>query len=435
MSNSRCWMGALAALAALSAASDLWAAEAKLQFTPDNLAIDPGPVCIPRSRSIQGLPAPAAPLKGQPKLVSANPRFFEIRLGPDQATHALILDESKGTGTGYDRLYLDAEATGNLADAKPVTGQCRTEGNQASCLFKDCQALVNYGGQRLPWRFDAFACTDTSLGWIKPQTVLTVCPFGYYGGTIQIDGQTVRAAVVDAACTGRYDEPLDLGRLALGSDGGLDLPGSQVLLDLNGDGRFDVSGPEAFPCTRYVQLNGTYYSMAVAPNGQSLTLAKSKVPQGTIERERGGRFTLGLVSSECGMVTVSCQGEPAKLPAGRYRLLWCSLALSRADGATWQATGKGSEKGSEIVVAADAPTRLKLGPPLVLSATVDAASQGRPDAVRPGTELSLGIDVYGQAGERYPSGVLRQGRSPEPPTVRVLAANGKVIEKGSFRFG
>jgi len=435
MNSSRWWARALAALVALAAASDLGAVEAKLQFMADNLAIDPGPVCIPKSRSLQGLLAPATPLKGPPKLVSANPRFFEIKLGPDPISYAFVLDESKGTGQGYDRLYIDTEGNGNLANAKPMTGQCQREGNQTGCLFRDCRVLVRRGGQTALWRFDVFACTDTALGWIKPRTVLVVCPFGYYGGAIQLDGRAVKVAAVDAACTGRYDEPLDLKRLALASDGGLDLPGSQVLFDLNGDGRFDVSGPEAFPCTKYVQLHGSYYAMAVAPNGQSLTLAKAEVPQGTIEREGGGRFTLGLVSSEYGMVTVSCDGEPARLPAGRYKLLWCALALSRRDGATWQGTGKGTEKGSEIVVAADAPTRLKIGPPLVLGVTADVPPPGRPGAVRPGSELTLGIEVYGQAGEAYPSSALRQGLGAQPPTLRIAAADGKVVQQGSFRFG
>jgi hypothetical protein len=55
--------------------------------------------------------------------------------------------------------------------------------------------------------------------------------------------------------------------------------------------------------------------------------------------------------------------------------------------------------------------------------------------VRPGSELTLGIEVYGQAGEAYPSSVLRQGLGAQPPTLRIAAADGKVVQQGSFRFG
>jgi len=57
-------------------------------------------------------------LKKAPDLKSAKPRYVVVVLGEGrQSSVALVFDESKGTGTGYDTLYADTNYNGDLTDA------------------------------------------------------------------------------------------------------------------------------------------------------------------------------------------------------------------------------------------------------------------------------------------------------------------------------
>ena len=62
------------------------------------------------------LGGPPSYLKGPKtkRLVSTKPLYFEARLGPKRTPLAMVLDESKGTGKGYDRLYVDPRGRGDL---------------------------------------------------------------------------------------------------------------------------------------------------------------------------------------------------------------------------------------------------------------------------------------------------------------------------------
>ena len=65
-------------------------------------------------------------VKGIPELHSANPLFGAFSLGPhddegEQRSYAFVLDESAGTGAGYDRLLIDANGDGDLSDARDLS--------------------------------------------------------------------------------------------------------------------------------------------------------------------------------------------------------------------------------------------------------------------------------------------------------------------------
>ena len=69
--------------------------------------------------------------------------------------------------------------------------------------------------------------------------------------------------------------------------------------------------------------------------------------------------------------------------------------------------------------------KLKPGPPLLVSTNVDFK----------GLDASIGIEVKGQAGEKYSVGALKNGKQVEAPRFDILDEGGKILASGQFKYG
>jgi hypothetical protein len=67
----------------------------------------------------------------------------------------------------------------------------------------------------------------------------------------------------------------------------------------------------------------------------------------------------------------------------------------------------------------------KPGPPLLL----------RTDVQTKGREVSIGLIVEGQAGEKYVGGVTKNGQQQPPPRLKILNKAGAVLAAGDFKYG
>jgi len=76
------------------------------------------------------------PLTGLPQLASAKPRFARLVAAPEYTTALwLILDESRGTGSGYDVVYADFNYDGVIGEGETARGQVRSMGEFAIGSF------------------------------------------------------------------------------------------------------------------------------------------------------------------------------------------------------------------------------------------------------------------------------------------------------------
>ena len=67
----------------------------------------------------------------------------------------------------------------------------------------------------------------------------------------------------------------------------------------------------------------------------------------------------------------------------------------------------------------------KPGPPLVVKTNVQTE----------GLEVSIGLVVEGQAGEKYVGGVKKNDRWQPPPRFKIVDKAGKVLTTGAFKYG
>ena len=424
---------AMALALLIGLAGELSAGQVELRYNPTVNYRETGPI-----RSLRAVPktSPLSALTGEPKYVSEKPLYFEIKLGPKQTPCAFVLDESAGTGKGYDLLHVDANGNGDLRDDKTMRARLSRRGSYCSGRFPPGEVLVDYGDQKAPWRFAAYCYTYTVRGGQQARTYVSVRSAGRYEGELPLNDRPTKIAVVDADSNGCYNDRLDLRKARTASSGAFYLWGDRVLIDLNGDGRFDMAGPEALVGARYLQLGGEFHELTIAPGGQTIALALARLPLGSLARDGGGAFALTLVSAEHGALTVSSKGEAVKVPAGRYKLYRCSFEVQDMGGNAWKADGSGTMKAEEIVIAQGAVTTAKFGPPLTVGVTARVSPKNDLEAVKPGATLRLSLKLTGQGGEIYSGGSIRKGTArPAPPTVKVIGEDGQVVAAGKFRYG
>ncbi len=90
---------------------------------------------------------------------------------------------------------------------------------------------------------------------------------------------------------------------------------------------------------------------------------------------------------------------------------------------------KGSRWSMELVTGQPryfySSTRLRPGPPLLVSTTVEYK----------GANALVGLEVKGQAGEKYIGGVMKDGKRLEAPKFEIVGEDGKVLVTGQFKYG
>ena len=67
----------------------------------------------------------------------------------------------------------------------------------------------------------------------------------------------------------------------------------------------------------------------------------------------------------------------------------------------------------------------KTGPPLLIKTDVKIN----------GSNVSIGLIVEGQAGEKYVGGIQKNGQWQQPPAFNIVNQAGKVLASGRFKYG
>jgi hypothetical protein len=117
--------------------------------------------------------------------------------------------------------------------------------------------------------------------------------------------------------------------------------------------------------------------------------------------------------------------NPVKTHVGEY-LAGLGNLDSSAGGDKWQFSFYGAQNSSSrITVAKGQTTTLKFGPPLNVKTEVKTV----------GRQVSIGLSITGQSGERYNPQVVKNSKALEAPKLQIVDEAGNVLASGKFEYG
>ncbi len=189
------------------------------------------------------------------------PLYGELVVGPKEARvpYTVLIDEPEDRD---QRLWVDANGNGDLTDDPPVSWAPSTRQGSKTTYRGTATLRVNYRGQVLTMDLALYRLGTAIRGDTRP-SVFCYRQWGYQGEAV-LGGQTYKAMLDDELTTGDFR----------GSDSEKG-SGVSLLLDLNGDGRFDSRG-ERFDVRKPFNIGGTTYEIAgLTASGVGIRIVKS----------------------------------------------------------------------------------------------------------------------------------------------------------------
>lgn len=357
-------------------------------------------------------------LKKLPEVRSSNAVFLIMALGSgdDGEVYGLI-DESGGTGAGYDTLHIDSNNNRNLKD-DPVIGLEIEKGARSASLNVPVDVKVKYadGESRQVGIKLALRIYQQGKGGKAAWSV--GCELAQHlEGKVDIgDRKNLLVAVYDAS------KPASKANGCF-NDYGID----RFRIDLDGDGVLDPK-KEDFPLSKVVSMDGALWKLALDPGGTKLNISKSDVTAGKVKiaaslREKANleSVTADLVSADG--VAVRYRGGVMAVPVGRYEIVDGKMLAVDGDGKKWTASFGMT---GPIEVKADGVLELRLGAPLTVVPEPH-------DPPRLGTKICIEPKLKGVAGESYENISVQDSRMT-PMTV-ITDSSGIVVAEGRMDYG
>jgi hypothetical protein len=334
----------------------------------------------------QGVPAKV--LKRKPDFCLSNePLVLDAKHTPFATT--MVLDESNGTGTGYDTLYVDLQCDGKYIDnpvyrAEPFPSELGPDRMPVLAYFAD--VVLPRKSQSTTVRVQLFL-EKTRGGDLN----CALIPQRWAVGTLTLGGRTMPAALVDTNWDGEVTglgghqpgQPIDTGPrgsdcLILGTDGEQELQpsrGSRGLF-IPGEG----GSSRGFLAKHLVLDSGTYQlRVTQSANGARLALAPAQVPLATVRLTDKPRTSHMLMMGQSTCVMWSGQTAEIAVPADTY------LVMNRVHSQAAFTIKAGERKEVDPLTSRERVTALRqaiLATRPAAAAGPDAAGQARssPDA-------------------------------------------------------
>lgn len=376
-------------------------------------------------------------MAGVPKLKSDKPRYLAFSFGQLESGKPffVVLDESHGTGTGYDTVYFDRNRNGDLSDVAPVK--------------LPRQGMVHYTYSewaKVPLSAPMPGDTEKRMASVRLQYYKSQ---SYEQITLQARG-ALRAKI--ASNKGALDcivlRPLNgsYGKHTTRVDiYGAGMPDS-IYIDTNGYGRAMAlgSGPHKIDLHSPALVASRYYDIDVSKVGDSITV---KPYEGAL-----GRFTVtssgisGFTAKPLEVDLYNDRGEytfdltkgPAVLPAGTYKIDHVKLDLTNKKGEQFTLSCMVHNR---LTVSPDKETSIDVSgkvsfeiapstPRVTLESDAENSVNTRAKIGEGVTVLALDDRLIGTVGATSPG-----YGSFLSPHVDVLATSGKTLASVDAHYG
>ncbi len=366
------------------------------------------------------LDTPKETLLAQPEYASEAPVYYAAVYGDSEDNvFTFVIDESEGTGKGYDTLYLDADNDNRIdAQSERIMFKMSTTIHAEPVRLK---IEISSGGRKAPYwvDFTAFPYTDQKNPIEKIHANLRNA--SYYTGEAMFQGTRCKIAIADLNSNGLFNDPESEGIWK----------GDRFFVDLDNDGSFmddrGDDGNNGFPYGRYTKIEDRWYTIVASADGGTVTISEAVPAFGQVEAP--GIFKTAYLQSENQACHLSFSNGVATALTGTYRVR--SFVLSAPDASTpaliWRALASVPvEARRDITILEGETASLEhYGPPLSIKPTIARSKEEG--------QLDIGVEIVGVGGEIYswPRGNPRA----DSATVAVRDDAGKSLVSATLEYG
>lgn len=384
-------------------------------------------------------PAPTKPqVRVEPAYVG-EPTYFLIELGEKDSPPYVAAYDPKG-GQGKGCVYFDLDHDGDLAEEQPILPQASAPdyfGPIAPDYFGPIAAEVTRGGATGVYHcwmriFEYAGATSPFAAVLRPGCINV--------GEITFEGKTYKAAMVDAWTNGRFnDRCWSTAFHTAMVDAWTERPfqihcpprlghGDVLLVDWNGDGKFDMNADEYVMVGERYWRDGKWYRTSFSAYGTEVTFAPGAFELAPVLTGHD-RFWMQVTSkSDMGSLRVEGVGGRVDLPVDAYGLYLSSVEAKDAQGNTWKAESFRDGPYPDFQVTAGQENECLFGPPFTVS--LEASKAWPEGPYQAGMLVVVDAHVTGREGKTY--AVTCNGREIPTPTLVLRDESGKVIRSYDF---
>ena len=409
----------------------------------------------------------------EPPAVSRHPLYGQL----SAQTNSLWfrIDESKGTGKGYDRLLVDMNQNGDLTDDTVAqraeqAGQTSVTSQPEMTLFGPIPAPDNrmIGAWRPIYFAQMYLYTQPAgVGSNQRNLLLGRLRFktGWYLETIvEFDGVKRSVGIVDGNCNFRLGESVQPTTYKSGAETNWVFQGGDYFLEDNdGSGKFEsaIGNNESAPFGPMLYLGAKPYKAVLAADCKSFGLEPWTEPLAELALQPHGGQVNGIqvawesAPGQWQLLQPGVENGKASVPPGNYRLYTCTIKVKTSSDETLVVSGSKRSPKDTTKAEAGASTPFKCGSPLEVKVTsrrdgnVVATSAlesgslwdrlfGNSRASNPPLQQLIQASVIGAGGETYSGFYLQDKgtlRQPPKPIFAVFTADGKQVDSGNMEFG
>jgi hypothetical protein len=350
-----------------------------------------------------------------PALSANEPLFAQWETPMAPAGHLWLAIDRSSEDASYDRLFIDADADGSLADEQPVEAyraQVR-DSSSGRRLYGDFGPVkVLFPGQDGPVVNHLALSLYARPGYRR----LYVMSAGWYEGVVTLGGRKVRCTLIDASANGRFN---DTGTDRAACDGIRLVPeGTDVG---RATGQFD---PTMHFVGKHAEYDGRLYRLTVAADGSQVAFAPAgEVPTGTI-RVADDMARLSIFGPE-GSFLREPAGGVATVPAGAYGVYqWERQRTDPEDQVVWSLLESGATRQDPFVV--EAGQTLDLGIGRDVAGRLEVTSRGD-------SRYAINMNVGTGKGDYIR--LLRAGQRAPRPKVHITNADGSCKQTYNLEYG
>jgi len=340
-----------------------------------------------------------------PKLQAADPLFGRWKTPTVKSGGLWMALDRSDPNRPYDRLFIDTNADGSLADEGPISPANNISAEQLqNTTFPPVKLLLPSPDG--PVTYHLGIGVQLFAGQGRAVTV-AAC---WYEGNITVNGRQTRCILADANANGVFNDASkdsdQADRIRL-----LDLPAPFAV------GRVG----------KFIQVDGNLYRLTVAPDGACVEIAPAtdaRCVRVTVPKS----ISRLSVAGDNGLLLFEPADGVVQLPPGSYRLNHWEAHKKDAAGVEWQIVANVLDREqAEIDLAAGSgpgAAALDIGEPLTSICGHSASGQ---------THAFSNPCIRGRRNETII--LTRQGQQPPPPTLLIVNADKTYEKRHTFEYG